>query len=84
MPKDYLAVFRSRQHAIRAESLLQHAGIGAHVIQTPPETGLPCDLAVIYPADRTGQAMQIFRAQGMAQGISGVFYYDAQGGIHGV
>lgn len=72
-----LAVFSSRQTAIWAEQVLRRRGLRGKAIQTPAQTGMSCELALLVPAEDAPKAMSALREVGAIRSISGLFRIEA-------
>jgi len=58
-----LLVFSSTSEVIRAEVLLQKAGVSVKVMGPPPEIQSGCDLVIVFPINRQKEVLQILTRQ---------------------
>lgn len=54
-----LLVFSHTSEVIRAESLLQQAGLPVKVMGPPPEIQSGCDLVLVFPITRQGEVLRL-------------------------
>lgn len=54
-----LLIFAHTSEVIRAESLLQKAGVPVKVMGPPPEIQSGCDLVIVFPINRQGEVLRI-------------------------
>lgn len=65
---DRLITFDSTHHALRAETLLEAAGIEIMIIPTPRELSASCGLAISYRGDDATRLATILRDSGIQVG----------------
>lgn len=58
-----LLVFANTSEVIRAESLLQQAGVPVKVMGPPPEVQSGCDLVIVFPLNRQGEVLRVLTRQ---------------------
>ncbi|MBC7247636.1 MAG: DUF3343 domain-containing protein [Actinobacteria bacterium] len=72
----YVVLFHSTHHALSAEKVLKHMGIGYAVINTPREFSVDCGISLrINPADAAG-IREALEAAGVA--VAGVEPYRSR------
>lgn len=79
---DFLLTFDSTHHAMRAESLLEAAGLAIMIIPTPRQLTASCGLAIVHAAGDRESVERVLR--GSTISVSGRYRIeaDAQGAKH--
>lgn len=67
---DCLITFDSTHHALRAETLLEAAGLTIMIIPTPRELSASCGLAITYRPEDAARVTAVLRDGGIQTGGS--------------
>ncbi|HPT78336.1 MAG TPA: DUF3343 domain-containing protein [Candidatus Atribacteria bacterium] len=73
-----IVAFRSRQHAIHFNQVLQEAGINAHIISTPREVALGCGISLKFSPYVTNKVISLYKAYNPP--IIGFYHVTRTGG----
>ena len=76
-PESLLMAFDSTQQALRAEMLLEYAGIEIDIRPTPKEITAGCSLTIAFAAADLPEVLRIIRTENVE--IRGVFRPTADG-----
>lgn len=77
MERPMLIAFDSTQQALRAEMLLEFAGVDIDIRPTPKQITAGCALSIEFPADQLEQTEHIIRSENVV--IRGIYCLEEGG-----